>query len=184
MPFAIVLLMNNKANRKVKIIHQLLDKNGIPAPLFSPHVSLAGFEKGDVKGITHTIKKIGMLFNSFSFQFMGIGSFPTEKVLYLSPVVTERLLQLHSRVHRVLKNVAEGFSPYYLPGGWVPHCTLCITPSSSKLLKSFKVVQKVFNTISGRFNNLELLEYRPVPGDVYDAPVRKIFSFPLRNLRR
>lgn len=181
MPFAIVLLMNHKASRKVREIHRVLGKNGIRSPLFSPHVSLAGFEEGDLKGITYAMKKIRLLSKPFPLQFESVGSFPTGRVLYLAPVVTERLLQLHSRVHRVLKNFAKGYSPYYLPGGWVPHCTLCITPTSSKLLKSFKIVQNLSIAVGGCFNRVELFEYRAVPGDIYHAPLRRIFSLPLGN---
>ena len=43
---------------------------------------------------------------------------------FLAPVVTGELLELHAPVHRMAPVVAGAGREYYLPGRWVPHCTI------------------------------------------------------------
>ena len=42
----------------------------------------------------------------------------------LAAVVDTELLAVHSTVHDVLAKKVKAPSAYYLPGSWVPHCTL------------------------------------------------------------
>ncbi|HEY0450535.1 2'-5' RNA ligase family protein [Actinophytocola sp.] len=44
--------------------------------------------------------------------------------LMISAVVDTELLAVHSAVHDVLAKKVKQPSAYYLPGSWVPHCTL------------------------------------------------------------
>ncbi|MCP2250882.1 2'-5' RNA ligase family protein [Lentzea aerocolonigenes] len=47
-----------------------------------------------------------------------------ENVLMLAAVVDAELLAVHSAIHDVLASNVKNPSAYYLPGSWVPHCTL------------------------------------------------------------
>jgi hypothetical protein len=47
-----------------------------------------------------------------------------ENVLMLAAVVDAELLAVHSAIHDVLAGHVKNPSAYYLPGSWVPHCTL------------------------------------------------------------
>ena len=47
-----------------------------------------------------------------------------DQVLMLAAVVDTELLAVHSAVHDVLAGRVKAPSAYYLPGSWVPHCTL------------------------------------------------------------
>lgn len=48
----------------------------------------------------------------------------TENVLMLAAVVDTELLAVHSAIHDVLAGKVKNPNAYYLPGNWVPHCTL------------------------------------------------------------
>ncbi|MFD5829580.1 2'-5' RNA ligase family protein [Lentzea sp. NPDC060358] len=48
----------------------------------------------------------------------------SENVLMLAAVVDTELLAVHSAIHDVLASKVKNPSAYYLPGNWVPHCTL------------------------------------------------------------
>ncbi|WP_053738703.1 2'-5' RNA ligase family protein [Nocardia sp. NRRL S-836] len=47
-----------------------------------------------------------------------------DNVLMLAAVVDAELLAVHSAIHDVLAGHVKNPSAYYLPGSWVPHCTL------------------------------------------------------------
>jgi 2'-5' RNA ligase len=56
-----------------------------------------------------------------------IGIFPTvEGVLYLAPSITADLVQLQLEVVDRLRAVGAEIERYWLPGQWVPHCTLAL----------------------------------------------------------
>ena len=48
----------------------------------------------------------------------------SENVLMLGAVVDTELLAVHSAIHDVLASKVKNPNAYYLPGNWVPHCTL------------------------------------------------------------
>jgi len=56
-----------------------------------------------------------------SFQYVGqfVG-----RVLWLGPAPTAALLAHQAAVHTRLMDAGIELSPFYLPGVWVPHCTL------------------------------------------------------------
>lgn len=54
-----------------------------------------------------------------------VGTFPTaEGVVFLLPAVTVELLSVHARLHSRLEQAGLTVNPYYLPGRWIPHCTV------------------------------------------------------------
>jgi 2'-5' RNA ligase len=54
-----------------------------------------------------------------------LGTFPGgEGALFLGVPVTAELLAFHANVHTALANQLVEHWPHYLPGNWVPHCTL------------------------------------------------------------
>lgn len=48
----------------------------------------------------------------------------SEEALFLGVPVTADLLAFHADVRATLAGQAVEHWPYYLPGNWVPHCTL------------------------------------------------------------
>ncbi|WP_425568669.1 2'-5' RNA ligase family protein [Nonomuraea antimicrobica] len=56
-----------------------------------------------------------------------LGTFPrNEGTLFLTATVTADLLACHARVHTALADEAVEHWSHYLPGNWVPHCTLAL----------------------------------------------------------
>lgn len=54
-----------------------------------------------------------------------LGAFSlVDRVIHLTAVVDTELLAVHSAVHDVLAGRVRNPSAYYLPGSWIPHCTL------------------------------------------------------------
>ena len=60
-----------------------------------------------------------------ALSFASVGSFPGSKgVAFLAPVMTAELAAVHERFHAELAAFGSGAWPHYLPGRWVPHCTI------------------------------------------------------------
>ena len=51
---------------------------------------------------------------------------------------------------------------YYLPGNWVPHCTVAIDLSATEVIEAVVYCREAFQPISGQFREIGLVEFRPV----------------------
>ena len=73
-----------------------------------------------------------------------LGAFATvENVLMLAAVVDTELLAVHSAVHDILAGRVRQPSAYYLPGSWVPHCTLAQGIDPAQTAAGFAAVHPV-----------------------------------------
>lgn len=64
-------------------------------------------------------------------------------VLMLGAVVDSELLAVHSVVHDVLARKVKNPSAYYLPGHWVPHCTLAQGHTDEQMVAGFAALHPV-----------------------------------------
>ncbi len=175
MPFAIELLFDSKTDQSVRKIGKLLEKNKIPTILSgegaSPHVTLAVFDKYSRNKIPPLLNHLARQFNPIPFSFSSLGTFPgAERPLFLSPVMTSDLLKLHAHLHRSIKHLMRGALSHYLPGNWVPHCTLGLGLSKEDLMRAFTFVQKTPYDFRGLYKRLALAEYHPVK-EIYSVPL-------------
>ena len=185
MPFSVELFFDPKSAMAVQQCGTLLEKAGVPA-IFStlgatPHVSLAVFEQYNPDRLHALLKKLAASFPPTDFHLSSLGTFPgKEGVLFLAPVVTSSLLEIHSWLHRALPKVAEESWVYYDPGRWVPHCTLSLRLTPKKMAKGFELLRRKGFAVQGRYNHLALVETQPVR----IKPIRLIYSIPFSGNHR
>lgn len=180
MPFSVELFFDPKSSLAVTQCAHGLEKAKVPT-LFStlgavPHVSLAVFEQYNPDRLHALLKKLASSFPPTAFQLGSAGIFPgKEGVLFLAPVVSNFLLEIHSGLHRAIPKVVEGSWVYYLPGQWVPHCTLSIQLKDSQLARGLQLLRRRGFSIRGRYHRLALVETQP--GRI--KHIRLIYSIPL-----
>ncbi|SRR5579871_259290 len=184
MPFSVELFFDPKSSMAVQQCGAFLQKAGVPS-IFStlgasPHVSLAVFEQYNPERLHALLKKLAASYPPTSFRLSSAGTFfGKEGVLFLAPVVTDSLLKIHDWIHRALPKAVEGNWVYYLPGGWVPHCTLAIRLTPKKLGKGLEVLRRKGVSIQGRYSHLALVETHP-----RIKPIRLIYSIPFSGNHR
>lgn len=129
-----------------------------------PHVSLAVYTDDlDCRSFPQELFAFAQSLAPFEFQLGSVGTFPTEEgVVFLAPVVTSELLALHERFHTTFSRYGGCASAYYLPGHWVPHCTVATNLEDAEMGKVVQHCWKHFRPIQGRFQTIGLIEFRPV----------------------
>jgi 2'-5' RNA ligase len=178
-PFSIELFFDPKSSMAVQQCGEALEKIKIPSifstPGGSPHVSLAVFEQYNPERLHAVLKKLATSFPPTPFHIGNLGTFGgKEGVLFLAPVVTPSLLEIHAWLHRALPEAVEGSWIYYDPGQWVPHCTLSIKLARKKLAQGIELMARKGFSIRGRYSQLALVETQP--GRI--APIRLVYSIP------
>ncbi|GAA0238476.1 2'-5' RNA ligase family protein [Saccharothrix mutabilis subsp. mutabilis] len=97
----------------------------------------------------------------------------TENVLQLGAVVDGELLAVHSAIHDVLAGRVKDPQAYYLPGNWVPHCTLAHGMDDEALVEAFAAVHPV-GTIRAKVHEMSIVDTQTGGID----PLRKASTAP------
>jgi 2'-5' RNA ligase len=98
-----------------------------------------------------------------SLRLGSIGVFPgPQAVLFLAPVVTERLLQLHRLFHTTFAQAADQNAAYYQPGAWVPHVTLALDVPPTQLPDAVAIASSDWQPCDVVFDQLRVTEFEPV----------------------
>jgi 2'-5' RNA ligase superfamily len=131
-PYAVELRFDPDLAERVRGLWRALEDIGAGsfgaggAPV--PHLSLAVYDaepevdEGTARDLVAELARRGA---PLAIAFPSLGVFPTEEnVLFLAPVVTPALLDLHAAYHAMARSFGATCRPCYLPGRWVPHCTL------------------------------------------------------------
>lgn len=167
MDYAVVLYFDEKSESYLLEIMRNLCEAGVNRYMLDvgirPHITLASWmnDEGrdlskEIAGYADAVKGTGVLFPS-------IGIFPTSpKVVYLSPVKNDELLDLHHDFYRRLDGKINSYIPYYTPGQWVPHCTLATKLTEEEVQRSIKALLHVPFPIKATIAQVGLIKCNPV----------------------
>lgn len=142
MGYAVELFLEDPAAEAIRKLFNLTES--LMAQIgASPHVSLAVFDSVDTSTLIDVVHSFAEDTSEFNIRLSSIGIFPgKENVVFLAPVITIELLALHQRFHDRL-NAAELISdPYYLPGAWVPHCTITMEEQLPCTLETIRSIHR------------------------------------------
>lgn len=177
MAFAVVLFFDAATEATVRQVARSLVPDGIPADPFvgelRPHVSLAVCEELDTARFEPEFMAFAAAKAPSDFTFTSVGVFPTVDagVLFLAPVVTQELLRTHAEFSSLFARHAVAPQGYYLPGNWVPHCSLALNLPRDRVATVVDATCRATALpLRGRFETIGLMQYLPSK-DVYNAPL-------------
>lgn len=138
MPCVVGLTLDREAANVVTALStkvlDVAEAKGVHVSSTPPHITLAIAEYADERSVGRLIDQVASESAPLQVTFDSIGVFSgPDYVLYLAPVVTHDLLSFHTKLHRELEPYSKDQSPYYLPGRWVPHCTIASEISQTAL---------------------------------------------------
>jgi 2'-5' RNA ligase len=154
-------LEQSYSNRIIRLWNEV--DSSLPEMGVRPHISLAGFEAVDEGTIINDLEHFADQTDPFSVTFSSVGVFPTdEAVVFLAPVVTQELLDIHRMYHGRLNTFEAHPYHYYKLGVWVPHCTIAQDVKRSRV--SPIVCQSQFSPVFGQcqITAIGLISYQPV----------------------
>ncbi|MHB8088561.1 MAG: 2'-5' RNA ligase family protein [Anaerolineaceae bacterium] len=165
--YAVELYFDQKMEDEFFSFRESLYKLGIDPVLGllgdRPHVSLAVFGEIDIDQIIKITTAFAPQCKQLAAQLDAFGAFPTtSNVIYLLPVPSQPLLELHRKFHELLQKEKILSSHYYLPGQWVPHCTLEFELPDDQLNLAFQLCKKHFSPIRGTFSTIGVIAFRPI----------------------
>jgi len=131
MPFAVQLFFDSTHELIIQNAQEELAKGGVSFSTLDsavrPSLSLALYDDLDITACVGKLKVFAEMFSPFALTFSCLGIFPGGKaVVYLAPNVNQKLLDIHAYIHQLLKDSGTSSSMNYIPGYWIPHCTLAL----------------------------------------------------------
>lgn len=166
MAFSIELHFDEKSNSILRNIWKKLSKANISDYMDQyggfPHISLVIFDDIDILSVERLIEEVAKKESMFTLKMSSLGIFPSsQNVLFLSPVASETLLNLHAKLHFVTKDMESKWE-YYLPNQWVPHCTLGMNIPLTKINHAIEVINEDYSPLEVRIETIQLVEFNPV----------------------
>ena len=129
----------------------------------APHISLAGFTEAEPAALLDVTRHFASLEAPLDIDLQSLGAFASpDRVLFLAPVVTKALLEMHERFHALLGSAGLRATDYWLPGQWVPHCTLEQHLTAAQLGEAMTAASQTFQPIRGVLGQVNLVEFWPL----------------------
>ena len=130
---------------------------------FQPHISLAGYPSLDIDALLPLLSSFAAQTPPLTVKLAAVGVFPTAAgVVYLAPVVTHQLLELHQRFHQRAEAAGQVSDTYYRVGNWIPHCTMAHDLTPEGVLDAVRLCCQSQRFVDCRVVGVGLIEYRPV----------------------
>ena len=165
--YAIELYFDAEMEKNIFSFRQSIYDLGVNPVLGSmgdkPHISLTVIKHADPKHLAALCEDFAKTIQPFSTRLDAVGVFPTaSNVLFLTPVPTLKLLEVHRDFHQILAKEKFISTDYYLPGRWIPHCTIEFELSEEQLKLAVNLSKRYFSPIQGTFASLGLIAFRPI----------------------
>lgn len=122
-----------------------------------PHLTLAEFDVTDLGELEKLLARFAAGTSPVKLKFSSLGIFPgTEAVLFLTPVVSEEIVELHFSLNKSLETCCEQFSPLYTEESWIAHCTLALDYNEDEVSLAYRYLAENFNPIETQAVSLVL----------------------------
>lgn len=103
--------------------------------------------------------------------FLSVGIFPTNGTVFLAPIVTDELLKLHHSYHDYFKNFHDNPNSYYVPGKWVPHCTVANRLHTKQFLSVMEYIYEKFDFATASIEKLKLIKVNYKNGSAISSSI-------------
>ena len=175
MPYALQLYFDPVTDQIVRDVWRHIAQTGItqhrPGSTDRPHITLAVYAGLDAVRAEETLLTFVRSHVQFPLTFPSLGSFVSPSVVaFLAPVVTTDLLHFHHEAHETFGDIGTDPQELYLPGRWVPHCTIAVHVEARALPRVMEVSQELRLPLTGTVSEMGLVEV---------SPTRPLFSFEL-----
>ena len=184
MPYVVELLLDEDSAEKVRGIWEQLADAGLPSLYLdlelTPHLTIAVFDELDPARARDAFASFAAEETPEPISLYSPASFPTQEgVLYIAPVVTRGLLELHSGFHERFAELDQPVGEYFFTGRWVPHVTVGLGLDDEQLAQGFRILREAELPITGTLDRLQLFEFHRDENGEPTGPLHVHYRLPL-----
>ncbi|MEE1077369.1 MAG: 2'-5' RNA ligase family protein [Acutalibacteraceae bacterium] len=174
--YAIEMYFDKETEDKIMSLAQKIADNKLSTKFLEwktrPHVTLAVFNEVDENKCIELLKEFTKERKVLPAFLDSVGMFNDTKTIFLNPTMTKNMYQLQSDLYDTMKEFDTQGWEWYLPDGWVPHCTIALNREDEEeaFYKSSELVLREFKKIEGKYTALGLVKLT--------FPVKEIATIP------
>ncbi|MGZ7149780.1 2'-5' RNA ligase family protein [Bacillus cereus group sp. BfR-BA-01379] len=143
-----------------------------------PHITLADYHELDVHLYKEKLEEfVAVQENMAEVTFPAVGTFPTNGTIFLAPTITDELLKLHHSYHDYFKTFHDNLNSYYVPGKWVPHCTIANKLHVNQFLIAMEYIYGKFNCATASIEKLKLIKVNYENGSAISSSILAEYNF-------
>ncbi|EEK73687.1 MULTISPECIES: 2'-5' RNA ligase family protein [Bacillus] len=137
-----------------------------------PHITLADYKELDINLYTKRLEEfVAFQENISTVTFPSVGTFPTNGTIFLAPTITDELLRLHHSYHDYFKVFHDNLQSYYVPGKWVPHCTIANGLNLNQFLSVMECIYEKFDVTLASIEKLKLIKVNYEDGSAISSSI-------------
>jgi 2'-5' RNA ligase len=161
MPYAIELFLDETTAGLVHDVWSKMAESELGLVLTGrAHITLGVWDDVDLDATLDWLDSFSRSLSPIPVEFSGFGSFVSpQSVVYLSPIVTVELIEVHTRFHAEIQGPLGICWSYYLPGSWVPHCTLTQGIADDAIAPALEIARTITVPISGTLESTGIVEF-------------------------
>ncbi len=164
MTYAIEMYFDKDTENKIMSLAQKIADNNLSTKFLEwktrPHITLAVFNDVDENKCISLLQKFTQTREVIPAFLDSVGMFNDTKTIFLNPTMTKSMYQLQSDLHEMLKEFDTQGWEWYLPDGWVPHCTVALNGKDNEdiFYKSSELILRQFKKMEGKYTALGLVK--------------------------
>jgi 2'-5' RNA ligase len=176
MPYSVELYLNETSEKAIRAIWEAIDRAGIsnylPEAGARPHISLTCYDEGiDIRHFTEALGDFAASWKQIHITFSYIGVFP-KGIVFLGHTVTGRLIETHKAFHHRLSSWLDESFELYLPGTWIPHCSVAMNLPPEDVAAAVDIVRTFPLPMDAVLERVALVSY---------PPTKELGVFPLQE---
>jgi 2'-5' RNA ligase len=165
--FAAVVYFEENHEEEFLRIWESLSAENLTANLaeaeIRPHITLAIFDELNCRPCDSQLANVAAHTRPISFQITHLGLFTKpEPVVFAAPTITQELLSFHKDIHETLAAEAKNPWEMYMPGQWVPHCTLALGFDLKNLGRIFEKCLGLGLPLHAQADQVGIVEFQPM----------------------
>ena len=174
--YAIEMYFDKETEDKIMSLVQKIADNKLSTKFLEwktrPHVTLAVFNEVDENKCIELLKEFTKERKVLPAFLDSVGMFNDTKTIFLNSTMTKNMYQLQSDLYDTMKEFDTKGWEWYLPDGWVPHCTIALNSEDEEdvFYKASELVLREFKKIEGKYTALGLVKLT--------FPVKEIATIP------
>lgn len=175
MMYAFVGFFDHKTEQNLRNLWKQLSQHGIShyseeSQHRRPHITIADYDHPDKNKFIALMDEFYGTKPQVEVTFNGLGTFLGSGTLFISPTVSTTLSDFHEGHHDAFKHDNKDPNSFYLPGKWVPHCTIANRLSHEKLVEAFDYCSNNLSMSDTRITEVALLELIYDDGKCVSSP--------------
>lgn len=164
MKYAIEMYFDKETENEIMRLAQKVADNNLSTKFLEwktrPHITMAVFNDVDESKCIELLNNFAKGVKAIPAFLDSVAMFNDTKTVFLNPTMTKSMFELHSDLHEKLKEFDTQGWEWYLPDGWVPHCTIALNSEDDDEMfyKTSELILREFKKIEGSYEALGLVK--------------------------